>query len=63
MPKLQLLLGAALGRVWDEHEVLRPLEQLTVAKVAQYRAYRRAVEQERCMDPLRVRPLNHATPC
>jgi hypothetical protein len=54
MPKLKLLLGAALGRDWEEHEVLLPAEELTDAQAARYRAYRRAVEQERCMDPLRV---------
>jgi hypothetical protein len=54
MPKLKLLLGAALGRDWEEHEVLLPPEELTDAQAARYRAYRRAVEQERCMDPLRV---------
>jgi hypothetical protein len=54
MPKLKLLLGAALGRDWEEHEVLLPPEELTDAQTSRYRAYRRAVEKERCMDPLRV---------
>jgi hypothetical protein len=55
MPKYKLLLGAVLGWQWTEHEVLRPLTELTEAQAAQFRAYRAAVEQERCLDPLRVR--------
>jgi hypothetical protein len=63
MPKLKLLLGAALGRDWEEHEVLLPPEELTDAQAARYRAYRRAVEQERCMDPLRVRNMRLLLQC
>lgn len=55
MPKLKLLLGAALGIDWEEGQVLTPPEELTDAQAGRYRDYRRAVEKERCMDPLRVR--------
>lgn len=57
MPKLRLLLCAALGRQWEEQEVLLPLDQLTPAQAARYRAYRKAVEEERSLDPLRVSAL------
>lgn len=57
MPKYKLLLGAGLGIVWEEAEVLRSLAQLSAAAAGRYRAYRRAVEEERSLDPLRVSRL------
>jgi hypothetical protein len=55
VPKYKLLLGAAFGKVWEEHEVLKPLEELSEAEVACFQAYRRSVVEERSLDPLRVR--------
>lgn len=54
MPKYKLLLGAALGKVWEESDVLDPLP-LQPAAAAQYRKYREDMVRERQMDPLRVR--------
>jgi hypothetical protein len=54
MPKYKLLLGAALGKKWSEEEVLRPLEELSDAEVQAFQDYRRAVVEERSLDPLRV---------
>uniref|UniRef100_A0A383W0M9 sn-1-specific diacylglycerol lipase n=1 Tax=Tetradesmus obliquus TaxID=3088 RepID=A0A383W0M9_TETOB len=62
MPKLKLLLGAALGIDWEEGQVLTPPEELTDAQAGRYRDYRRAVEKERCMDPLRVRIAREFVP-
>eukprot|EP00879_Flechtneria_rotunda_P014617 GHRR01015274.1.p1 GENE.GHRR01015274.1~~GHRR01015274.1.p1 ORF type:complete len:332 (+),score=134.11 GHRR01015274.1:416-1411(+) len=55
VPKLKLLLGAFFGLQWTEQDVLRPLQEMTAAQIARYRAYRRTIEEERSLDPLRVR--------
>jgi hypothetical protein len=55
LPKYKLLLGAALGKKWEEAEVLRPLEELSAAEIRAFEDYRRAVVEERTLDPLRVR--------
>jgi len=54
IPKYKLLLGAALGKKWEEEEVLRPLHELSEAEENAFRSYRRAVVGERLLDPLRV---------
>eukprot|EP00879_Flechtneria_rotunda_P030778 GHRR01033456.1.p1 GENE.GHRR01033456.1~~GHRR01033456.1.p1 ORF type:complete len:127 (+),score=35.91 GHRR01033456.1:416-796(+) len=54
VPKLKLLLGAFFGLQWTEQDVLRPLQEMTAAQIARYRAYRRTIEEERSLDPLRV---------
>lgn len=59
LPKYKLLLGAAFGKKWEEDEVLRPLEELSVAEVRAFMEYRRAVVEERTLDPLRVRKTGH----
>jgi hypothetical protein len=58
MPKYKLLLGAALGRKWDEDEVLRPLEELSEDEIRAFQEYRHAVVEERSLDPLRVSGLS-----
>ena len=61
LPKYKLLLGAALGKKWEEAEVLRPLEELSVAEIRAFEDYRRAVVEERTLDPLRVRHWHACT--
>eukprot|EP00775_Hariotina_reticulata_P013185 gene13185-13316_t len=61
MPKYKLLMGAALGKVWEESDVLEPLP-LQPAAAAQYRKYREEMVKERQMDPLRVRIAREFVP-
>ena len=63
MPKYKLLLCTLFGRKFKEDEVMRPLDQLTDEEVATFLNYRRAVVEERSLDPLRVSVLTKGIAC